>query len=171
MNRLTKENSVGVHVFKSSYSCERCGEEFCRLPDLGNGSPTDKLAKYEIMEKKLEDVYGECDDLLEVVVDHLVKHPEIELREPMKSRLLTDKDVDKWDSFKHIPCKVGDILYCVIEDEREEDGYFISEEPIVEVGTRGIWLSSVIGEDSMDCFISYDEFGKDVFLNKEDIRR
>lgn len=69
------------------------------------------------------------------------------------------------------PCKVGDILYCVIEDEFEEDGYFISEEPIVEVGTRGVWISSFIGKDSMDCFISYDEFGKDVFLNKEDIRR
>lgn len=171
MNRLTEENYLGTHIFKSEYACERCGEGFWRLPDLGNGSPTDKLAKYEIMEEKLESVYGECEGLLETVIDHMIKHPEIELGKPSKVRLLTDEDVDKWDSFKNIPCKVGDILYCIIEDELEEDGYFISEEPIVEVGTRGVWLSSVIGEDSMDCFISYDEFGKDVFLNKEDIKR
>lgn len=115
MERLTEENSVGVHVFKSNYSCERCGEEFCRLPDLGNGSPTDKLAEYEIMEQKLESVYGECDGLLETVVDHLIKHPEIELGKSAKARLLTDEDVDKWDKIKNDDLiskeKVLELLY------------------------------------------------------------
>lgn len=115
MERLTEENSVGVHVFKSNYSCERCGEEFCRLPDLGNGSPTDKLAEYEIMEQKLESVYGECDGLLEAVVDYLIKHPEVELGKSAKARLLTDEDVDKWDKIKNDDLiskeKVLELLY------------------------------------------------------------
>lgn len=122
MNRLTEENSVGVHVFKSNYSCERCGEEFCRLPDLGNGSPTDKLAEYEIMEQKLESVYGECDGLLETVVDHLIKHPEIKIGEPAKARLLTDEDVDKWDKIKNSDLisknEVLELLY-EIKDNRD----------------------------------------------------
>ncbi len=132
-----------------------------------------KLEYYEDLEESLEKVYGECEGFIEIAIKHIINIEKyrVDIGKPIKSRLLTDEDVDKWDSFKHIPCKVGDILYCVIKDELEEDGYFISEEPIVEVGTRGVWLSNVIGEDSMDCFIPYDEFGKDVFLNKEDIRR
>lgn len=153
------------------YTFEPDGESNVWVHNHDYIGASEKLADYEDLEEKLESVYGEYDGLLETVIEHMIKHPEIELDKPAKARLLTDEDVDKWDSFKHIPCKVGDILYCVIEDEREEDGYFISEELIVEVGTRGIWLSSVIGEDSIDCFISYDEFGKNVFLNKEDIRR
>lgn len=121
MERLTEENSVGVHVFKSNYSCERCGEEFCRLPDLGNGSPTDKLAEYEIMEQKLESVYGECDGLLEAVIEHLIKHPEIEFSKPTKARLLTDEDVDKWVKLKDedvIPKrKVLELLYNIKDSE------------------------------------------------------
>lgn len=163
MNRLTEREPYWL------------GEEFwasAREPDDEEiDTVYERLKYYEDLEESLETVYGECDGLLETVIGHLTKHPEIKIGEPAKARLLTDEDVDKWDSFKHIPCKVGDILYCVIEDELEEDGYFISEEPIVEVGTRGVWLSGVIGEYSMDCFISYDEFGKNVFLNKEDIKR
>lgn len=163
MNRLTEREPYWF------------GEEFwtsAREPDEEEIDEVyEHLKYYEDLEEKLESVYGECDGLLKTVIDHVIKHPEIELGKTTKARLLTDEDVDKWDSFKHIPCKVGDILYCVIKDEFEEDGYFISEEPIVEVGTRGVWISSFIGKDSMDCFISYDEFGKDVFLNKEDIRR
>lgn len=122
MNRLTEENSVGVHVFKSNYSCERCGEEFCRLPNLGNESPTDKLAEYEIMEQKLESVYGECDGLLEAVIEHLIKHPEIEIEKPRKARLLTDEDVDKWDKIKNSDLisknEVLELLY-EIKDNRD----------------------------------------------------
>lgn len=91
--------------------------------------------------------------------------------EKVINKLKHYEDLEEDGKIIKLPCKVGDILYCVIEDEFEENGYFISEEPIVEVGTRGVWISSFIGKDSMDCFISYDEFGKDVFLNREDIRR
>ena len=52
MERLTTRNSMGVAVFKESYDCERCGEGLWRLPDYGNGSPTDKLAEYEDLEEQ-----------------------------------------------------------------------------------------------------------------------
>lgn len=52
MDRLTTRNIAGVAVYKQSYECERCGESIWRLPDLGNGSPTDKLAAYEEAEDK-----------------------------------------------------------------------------------------------------------------------
>ena len=51
MERFTTWNEVGVAVFKQSYECERCGEPTWRLPDLGNGSPTDKLCEYEDLEE------------------------------------------------------------------------------------------------------------------------
>ena len=47
MERLTTRNIAGVAVYKHPFECERCGEEIWRLPDYGNGSPTEKLAAYE----------------------------------------------------------------------------------------------------------------------------
>ena len=52
MDRLTTRNSVGVAVYKHPYECERCGEPLYRLPDDGNGSPTDKLAELEDLEEQ-----------------------------------------------------------------------------------------------------------------------
>lgn len=54
MERLTTINDMGVAVYKQRYRCERCGEDFWRLPDLGNGSPTDRLAAYENMQERME---------------------------------------------------------------------------------------------------------------------
>lgn len=51
MERLTTRNIAGVAVYKYSFECERCGETIWRLPDYGNGSPTDKLAAYEDAEE------------------------------------------------------------------------------------------------------------------------
>ena len=56
MERLTTRNIAGVAVYKYSFECERCGEEIWRLPDYGNGSPTDKLASYEDAEE--QGIYG-----------------------------------------------------------------------------------------------------------------
>lgn len=56
MERLTTRNIAGVAVYKHPFECERCGETIWRLPDYGNGSPTDKLAAYEDAEE--QDKYG-----------------------------------------------------------------------------------------------------------------
>lgn len=60
----------------------------------------EKLKKYKDLEEQLKSVYGECDGLLEKVVEGLVKHEGVEFAKPMKARLLTDDDVDKWDRLK-----------------------------------------------------------------------
>lgn len=52
MERLTTRNIAGVAVYKHPFECERCGETIYRLPDYGNGSPTDKLAAYEDAEEQ-----------------------------------------------------------------------------------------------------------------------
>lgn len=51
MERLTTRNIAGVAVYKHPFECERCGETIYRLPDYGNGSPTEKLAAYEDAEE------------------------------------------------------------------------------------------------------------------------
>ena len=52
MERLTTRNIAGVAVYKHPFECERCGETIYRLPDYGNGSPTEKLAAYEDAEEQ-----------------------------------------------------------------------------------------------------------------------
>lgn len=52
MERLTTRNSMGRAVYKNTFECERCGETIWRLPDYGNGSPTEKLADYEDAEEQ-----------------------------------------------------------------------------------------------------------------------
>ena len=52
MERLTTRNIAGVAVYKNPFECERCGETIWRLPDYGNGSPTEKLADYEDAEEQ-----------------------------------------------------------------------------------------------------------------------
>lgn len=52
MKRLTTRNREGVAMYKQPYVCDQCGKIFYRLPDLGNGSPTDCLAAYEELEEQ-----------------------------------------------------------------------------------------------------------------------
>lgn len=52
MNRLTVRNSEGIGVLKIPFECERCGDLQWSLPDLGNGSPIDRLAEYEDLEEQ-----------------------------------------------------------------------------------------------------------------------
>lgn len=52
MERLTTRNIAGVAVYKHPFECEICGETIWRLPDYGNGSPTEKLADYEDAEEQ-----------------------------------------------------------------------------------------------------------------------
>ena len=52
MEKLTVRNSEGIGVLNQPYQCERCGDLQWSLPDLGNGSPTDRLAEYEDLEEQ-----------------------------------------------------------------------------------------------------------------------
>ena len=52
MERLTTRNIARVAVYKNPFECEQCGDTIWRLPDYGNGSPTEKLANYEDAEER-----------------------------------------------------------------------------------------------------------------------
>ena len=52
MERLTTRNIARVAVYKNPFECEQCRDTIWRLPDYGNGSPTEKLAAYEDAEEQ-----------------------------------------------------------------------------------------------------------------------
>lgn len=66
--------------------------------------------KYRTIKDRLKAVYGECDGLLETFIDHSIEttvkilenHEGVDIGHPAKSRLLTDEDVDRWDTYKAI---------------------------------------------------------------------
>ena len=78
------------------------GEGYCQAAWNITVNALKDIQKYRNMEKRLAEYYGECDRLLEVVVDGLCKHTDIDIGTPIKSRLLTDEDVDKWETYKSI---------------------------------------------------------------------
>ncbi|MBC5688132.1 hypothetical protein H8S37_04185 [Mediterraneibacter sp. NSJ-55] len=134
-----------------------------------------KLAHYEDLEEQLKKVYGECDGLLETVAKHLIEHPEVEIGNPQKARLLTDEDVDKWERWKEADkegrlleflCCVGDILYKPTRN-------FISEYRVVfiEVSTCNcifFHTSLIEGINDTGEIFNEDCIGKTVFLTHEE---
>jgi regulator of replication initiation timing len=114
MDRLTRRSSNGVAVYAAP-SADAVKWKNTRYEVL------QKLADYEDLEERLNKVYGDCDGLLLRVVSMLEKHPNIDMaNNTLKSRLLTDEDVDKWEEYKQseeqgrlikLPCKVGDTAY------------------------------------------------------------
>lgn len=122
MERLTKTMSCqdGARLYDIS-------NELFRL-NISRADKTrmilEKLADYEDLEERLNKVYGDCDGLLLRVVEMLEKHPYIDMtNNTLKSRLLTDEEVDKWEEYKQLeeqgrliklPCKVGDTVYVIV---------------------------------------------------------
>ena len=98
---------------------------------MHTGNAVRKLAEYEDLEDRFQSVYGECDGLLEKVVEHLERHEGIDLPEPVfKARLLTDGEVDRWEEYEYLeeqgkllklPCAVGDRICVIDTDERISD--------------------------------------------------
>lgn len=65
------------------------------------------------------------------------------------------------------PCKVGDMVYFIIDDEISGKAY-IDSQRINDVSTRGIFVSTSTLEENCDSFEPYSDFGKTVFLTKEE---
>lgn len=115
-----------------------------------------KLAEYEDLEDRIQSVYGECDGLLEKLVEHLERHEGVDLPEPVfKARLLTDGEVDRWEDYKNLeeqnkllklPCAVGTMIY---------EPYQFMEEGAWEIDIHKIRLEDL------------DKIGKSVFLTRE----
>ena len=138
MERLTERFSNGQAAVAGCGNNCKFNYKYCE-DNFAENCPTlteiyEKLASYEELEEKLEKVYGECDGLLETAINSLVRHEGAEIGTPAKTRLLTDEDVDKWESFKdaeeqglllRLPCKVGDVLWCT--DNKKTESFIVKE--------------------------------------------
>ena len=59
---------------------------------------------------------------------------------------------------------IGDAIYIIINESERFGGLYIKEEKIVEISTSGrVWTD--------DCFYDDDEFGKRIFLSREEAER
>lgn len=88
-----------------------------------------KLNEYEA---KLRELYGECDGMIETVIDSLVKYNKsIGIKTPFKYRLLTDYDVDLWDECKQLGTikEVREAIeeFQIIKSADEDLEYYIQE--------------------------------------------
>ena len=61
-----------------------------------------EVQQYRDMELKRHETYGPNGNMLSLIVNRLCKHDGIEIGKPVKARLLTDEDVDKWEQYKAI---------------------------------------------------------------------
>lgn len=129
-----------------------------------------KLSEYEDLEERIYKIYGECDGLLETVVEHLERHENIDIPESVfKARLSTDGAVDRWEEYKalekqgkllKLPCAVRDVVYCPNKFQNRVYEHIIKR---IEIDSDGIWAI-----DTSDYIYDPDDFGKTVFLTKEE---
>lgn len=91
MKRLTDDGGICVNCEKIG-SCNRNCDIKCIY---------DKLKHYEDLEDQLKKTYGNCDNILDLTIELLIKHAsDIDMGKPIKARLLTDETVDQWIRWK-----------------------------------------------------------------------
>lgn len=110
MERLTIRNSEGIGVLKHPYQCERCGDLQWSLPDLGNGSPTERLAEYEdigLTPEQLIEVdrlyAGKCKELAELEKKSFSGIEMVKIWAKLK-KLKEYEDLEKQGKLEKIPC-------------------------------------------------------------------
>lgn len=155
------DNPMNTACIKSAEDCEQLARWL------------EKSKEYQQLEERLNRVYGDCDGLLLSVIEMLEKHPNIDMaNNTLKSRLLTDEDIDKWEEYKQLeeqdilvklPCRVGDTVYGISMGKiitlivNEISIFYMKGERIINVKCQ-----------NDDVFRNYveREFGKTVFLTK-----
>lgn len=68
------------------------------------------------------------------------------------------------------PCRVGDTVYCILEDAPvyypDTNGWYISTETVYEITSNGLILCEV--EEGANVYIDpFDQIGKTIFLTRE----
>lgn len=180
MKRRTGRNPDGDTYFENCFYEPCNGEgasERCNKCDFLL-SVCEDLAHYEELEELLRKAFGDCDGLLDEMVNSFVKHANDDLEELKNSRrvrLLTDDTADKWLRWKElekdgklleIPCKVGDTVYVLVE-MNDEGKYtrikndvvksiYIDKNNVMMIEFERIWH-----DQPASCF------GKDIFLDYE----
>lgn len=193
MERLTIDEII-EHCDRKTEMCEKvCGIKYLETTTMNNpikeywehkqvAEYLRKLKEYEDLEERLNKVYGDCDGLLLNVVEALEKHSGIDItNNTLKSRLLTDEDVDKWEEYKQLeeqgrlvklPCKVGDVVYAYCDEfgilEYEVDSIVIDKHITYQCSA----YSEPIGDCPSECLDEIEpdiaDFGKTVFLTKSE---
>lgn len=108
---MTDDEAIEL-IFERHFDAELYFAEYDRYPKgydfdfdqaiLVAAQALKEIRRYREMDRKLREVYGDCDELLETAVDGLCNHPGVDIRNPIKARLLIDEDVDKWDAYREI---------------------------------------------------------------------
>lgn len=166
------DNPMNTTCIKSAEDCEQLAGWL------------EKSKEYQQLEERLNKVYGDCDGLLLRVVEMLEKHPCIDMaNNTLKSRLLTDEEVDKWEEYKQLeeqgilvklPCRVGDTVwdndygrpcaYTITAFSFGECEEYICE-PVTKKETVFYYANS---SGSITGSFAESEIGKSVFLNKSE---
>ena len=100
------DNEAIERIIKSACSSKKChdgclyGEKNCEYDAAIIALK--EVQRYREMDRRLREAYGDCDGLLETAVDGFCKHSNVDIGNPIKARLLTDEDVDKWDAYREI---------------------------------------------------------------------
>ena len=123
---------------------------------------------------KLYDLLGECENKYSAYCDEFHKNCR-EAETETEFQQIYDSLIRKHDFFADYliengaivpPCKIGDTVYCVCEDD---EGNFIQENKVTEVCTKGFWVSCYVPpENDMGLFESYEDIGKTIFFIKEE---
>ena len=92
----------------------------------------------------------------------------------LRHRLTYYEDLEEQGRLVIPPCKVGDTVYCILEDSPvyypDTDGWYISEETVHEITTKGLILHEV--EDGASIYVEpFDRIGKTVFLTREEAEK
>ncbi len=165
MERLTIRNSEGLGVLKQPYQCERCGDLQWSLPDLGNGSPTDRLAEYEdiglspVQIKEVDRLYAEkCKELTELQRSYLSGMELAQIWAGME-KLKEYRRLEEQGKLLRLPCAVGDTIYVIpsnvnyklniISGHSENNRVYEQVVDRIEIGKYGYLLSTCDGMASV----------------------
>ena len=67
------------------------------------------------------------------------------------------------------PCKVGDVVYFLLEDDFPVHRWFLSEEKITEICSKGFFTSAFYpAKEDFGNYTSYELLGKEAFLTQEE---
>lgn len=124
------ENEAIERIIRSACSSGKCydaclyGEKNCEY-DVAIIA-LKEVQQYREMDRRLREAYGDCDGLLETAVDGFCKHSGVDIGNPIKARLLTDEDVDKWDAYREI----GTVEECreAVEKQRTKKTHIVTNE-------------------------------------------
>lgn len=128
-----------------------------------------KLKEYEDLEERLNKIYGDCDGLLESMVELLEEHSGVDIPDDtVKVLLITNESVDFYKKCKSLeeqgrliklPCKVGDTVYLIDRDENNKFKVYEGKwkrVSLVQASKDGSFnLCGEISYDMYDCF--YDD--------------